>query len=73
MNNAADSVHGPIKPCLIPHVAEKKPRPAVIRAGLRHLPLLHLVARMDDKPDRVMLPQSHGDESGIERSGSAGD
>ena len=57
----------------VAHIADEKAHPFVTLEQLGHLPLLHLVARVDDDFAQVVARQCHGYKGVAKRAGATGD
>ena len=53
------------------NIADKEPHTPIALEPLRHVPLLHLVARVDDNLLGIVLGQRHRDEGVPERTSPA--
>ena len=62
----------PVQPVLVTYIANEETHAVVVGELLGHLPLLHLVARIDDNLARIEPLQRHRDESVTERARAAG-
>jgi len=57
----------------VAHIADEEAYPLIALEQLGHLPLLHLVARVDDELARVVARQGHGHEGMPEGARASGD
>ena len=71
MNDVVNSINSPVETITVTDVANKEAHPLVTLKKLRHLPLLHLIARVDDDALRVELFERHRHKSVAEGAGSS--
>ena len=72
VNNVIDTSKCSVQAGLVSDIADKESQAGVVERFL-HLPLFHLVSRIDDYFRWVMLPEGHLDELLPERPGTPGD
>ena len=62
MHHVLDAIERAVQALLVAYIADEEAHARVGAVGLRHLPLLHLVARVDDQPARLEAGEGHRQE-----------
>ncbi|MCY1247871.1 hypothetical protein D9M72_612430 [compost metagenome] len=71
MYNVIDAIQRTIQAVFVTNITNKKANARVTFKLFSHVPLLHLIARINDQSPRIVLGQSHRHEGITERPSTA--